>query len=77
MLSTSPPSPSPRLAGLTPARLSPGYFALVMATGILSVGCQLRGWSPVARFLPLLYRSAAARRVAGMAADQLGQFQAL
>lgn len=28
----------------TPERLSPGYFALVMATGIVSIGVQLRGW---------------------------------
>lgn len=28
----------------TPARLSPGYFAMVMATGIVAVGCGQRGW---------------------------------
>ena len=36
---------------LSPARLPPGYFALVMATGIVSVGCQLRGWTLVSRVM--------------------------
>ncbi|MFE1748940.1 tellurite resistance/C4-dicarboxylate transporter family protein [Streptomyces anandii] len=45
---------SPRQAGLAPAHLSPGYFALVMATGIISVGCQLRGWTPAAKALLVL-----------------------
>ncbi|UXY32053.1 tellurite resistance/C4-dicarboxylate transporter family protein [Streptomyces sp. HUAS TT20] len=53
MISTSVPL-SPRRAGLSPAQLSPGYFALVMATGILSIGCQLRGWTPVAQTLLVL-----------------------
>ncbi|MFJ5559368.1 tellurite resistance/C4-dicarboxylate transporter family protein [Streptomyces sp. NPDC093250] len=54
MLPSPSVPPSPRLAGLTPARLSPGYFALVMATGILSVGCRLRGWTTVSRSLLVL-----------------------
>ena len=29
----------------TPEHLSPGYFALVMATGIVSIGADLRGWA--------------------------------
>ncbi len=33
------------------AQLSPGYFALVMATGIVSVGLQMRGFDTASRIL--------------------------
>ena len=41
-----------RPAPLSPAGLTPGYFAGVMATGIVSVGAQLRGltWLAVPLF---------------------------
>ncbi|MBZ0236813.1 MAG: tellurite resistance/C4-dicarboxylate transporter family protein [Deltaproteobacteria bacterium] len=45
MTSTAPTSPG-GVAGLHPA-----YFALVMATGIVSVACHLHGWTTVARAL--------------------------
>ena len=38
----------------TPARLSPGYFAMVMATGIVAVGAEQRGWRAVAVVLLVL-----------------------
>ena len=28
----------------TPEQLSPGYFAMVMATGIVAIGAGQRGW---------------------------------
>ncbi len=31
--------------------LTPGYFALVMATGIVSIGLRTNGWMPVSAFL--------------------------
>ncbi len=34
-------------ATFTPQHLSPGYFAFVMATGIVSVGTDQRGWTQV------------------------------
>ncbi len=33
------------------AGLFPGYFALVMATGIVSIACQVLSWGPIARAL--------------------------
>ncbi len=42
----SPTAPSPGLAGMHPA-----YFALVMATGIVSIACQVTGLVPVALVL--------------------------
>ena len=33
---------------LTPARLTPGYFASVMATGIVCIGAQLKGFTALA-----------------------------
>ena len=38
--------------GVAVEGLTPGYFALVMASGIISVGMHLRGWTVLAR--PLL-----------------------
>ncbi len=38
----------------TPARLSPGYFALVMATGILAIGAGQRGWEGLSLALLVL-----------------------
>ena len=35
----------------TPETLSPGYFAMVMATGIVSIGAQLRGFTLLATLL--------------------------
>lgn len=35
----------------TPAHMSPGYFALVMGTGIVSIGAGQRGWHTVADLL--------------------------
>ena len=41
----SPERARPQGAGrFTPERLSPGYFAFVMATGIVSIGAAQRGW---------------------------------
>lgn len=40
------PSPNPGLR-----RLHPAYFALVMATGIVSIACELKGWGSLARAL--------------------------
>lgn len=37
-------TPAPHLLRITPENLSPGYFAFVMGTGILSVGASQRGW---------------------------------
>jgi tellurite resistance protein TehA-like permease len=42
----APVAPEPALAGLHPA-----YFALVMATGIVSIACHLLGLAPLARAL--------------------------
>jgi hypothetical protein len=52
------PAPSAGLAGMHPA-----YFALVMATGIVSIACELLGLQPIATalfalnlgFYPLLW----------------------
>lgn len=41
---------SGRLRGVV-AELFPGYFALVMATGIVSIACDLLGWPVLARVL--------------------------
>ncbi|MBB5749442.1 tellurite resistance/C4-dicarboxylate transporter family protein [Micrococcus sp. TA1] len=38
------PPLSSSLRRFTPERLSPGYFAFVMGTGILSIGAAQRGW---------------------------------
>jgi tellurite resistance protein TehA-like permease len=38
-------------AGAWLATLDPGYFALVMATGIVSIGCRLLGYPPLAEVL--------------------------
>lgn len=38
----------------TPEQLSPGYFALVMATGIVAIGAGQRGWHPVSVVLTVL-----------------------
>ncbi|MBS7546851.1 tellurite resistance protein permease [Dietzia cinnamea] len=38
----------------TPARLSPGYFAMVMATGIVAVGAGQRGWQTLSVLLTVL-----------------------
>ena len=46
--STTAPSAGRRLA---PARLTPGYFAGVMATGIVSIGAQLKGYPLLATLL--------------------------
>ena len=44
-MSPAPPQPVARAQrSRTPEHLSPGYFALVMATGIVSIGADLRGW---------------------------------
>jgi len=43
------PSALPWRAGL--ATLAPAYFGLVMATGIVSIGCNLLGWPGLARAL--------------------------
>lgn len=53
MFSTTVPI-SPQRAGLSPKHLSPGYFALVMGTGIVSIGCNLRGWTLLAQALLVL-----------------------
>ena len=45
-------SPGRRLP--TPERLSPGYFALVMATGIVAIGADLRGWHTLTLILLVL-----------------------
>lgn len=45
-------SPGRRLP--TPERLSPGYFALVMATGIVAIGADLRGWHTLSVILLVL-----------------------
>lgn len=42
---------APRPPRLTPAALTPGYFAGVMATGIVSIGAQLRGFTLLATLL--------------------------
>lgn len=54
-----PPRAAPELEGLPAGRvgawlaaLDPGYFALVMATGIVSIGCRLLGYPVLAE--PLL-----------------------
>ncbi|WP_413544363.1 tellurite resistance/C4-dicarboxylate transporter family protein [Citricoccus nitrophenolicus] len=39
-MATAPPQ-----RRLTPEHLSPGYFAFVMGTGILSIGASQRGWA--------------------------------
>ena len=36
---------------MTPARLTPGYFAGVMGSGIVSVGAQLKGFTALATAL--------------------------
>lgn len=50
MTSTGHPAPPGRLAGVI-AGLFPGYFALVMATGIVSIAGHWLGWPWVARAL--------------------------
>ena len=47
MLEKNKPKPTAPLA----ADLHPAYFAMVMATGIVSVAAQLRGWPAVAQAL--------------------------
>jgi tellurite resistance protein TehA-like permease len=42
--------PAGRVGGWL-ATLDPGYFALVMATGIVSIGCRLLGYPPLAEAL--------------------------
>ena len=37
-----------RISRLSVKSFYPGYFSLVMATGIVSIACLLRGWDPVA-----------------------------
>lgn len=37
-------APAPHLKRISPRHLSPGYFAFVMGTGILSIGASQRGW---------------------------------
>nr|WP_268237709.1 tellurite resistance/C4-dicarboxylate transporter family protein [Citricoccus zhacaiensis] len=51
-VTTTTPVPSRRR--LTPEHLSPGYFAFVMGTGILSIGASQRGWDGLARALLVL-----------------------
>jgi tellurite resistance protein TehA-like permease len=43
-------SPEPRLTRLRAGiqHLHPAYFAMVMATGIVAIGCELTGWRPLA-----------------------------
>ena len=41
----------PRPLPLNPAGLTPGYFAVVMATGILSVGTELEGFDLLSEVL--------------------------
>lgn len=57
---TTPATPAP--ATVAPATVAPGgladlhpaYFALVMATGIVSLACRLAGWSALAKGLLVL-----------------------
>ncbi|WP_289016901.1 tellurite resistance/C4-dicarboxylate transporter family protein [uncultured Ornithinimicrobium sp.] len=49
--STTTDTGAPRPLRLTPAGLTPGYFAGVMATGIVSIGAQLRGFTLLATAL--------------------------
>lgn len=46
--------PVPPRGRPTPAHMSPGYFALVMATGILSIGAGQRDWHAVADLLVIV-----------------------
>lgn len=47
----SPPRGAPQRLRAGVAELFPGYFALVMATGIVSIAAHLLGWSWIARAL--------------------------
>lgn len=49
--STTSSTGDARPAPLNPAGLTPGYFAGVMATGIVSIGAQLRGFTLLATVL--------------------------
>lgn len=42
---------SPHRGWPTPAHMSPGYFAVVMGTGIITIGAGQRGWHTVADLL--------------------------
>lgn len=48
---TTDSGPAARPTPLSPAGLTPGYFAGVMATGIVSIGAQLRGFPLLATVL--------------------------
>lgn len=48
-MTTTTPAPPRRWP--TPENLSPGYFAFVMGTGILSIGASQRGWDWLSRAL--------------------------
>jgi hypothetical protein len=65
------PPLSSTLPRFTPERLSPGYFAFVMGTGILSIGAAQRGWDRFSATLSVLAASLAGIGIIGPAAALL------